>query len=89
MTNTESISASGTQASFVGDEWHCECGNRPHTSGFYPCLKTGQVVDAFYIDTPLYRCFGCGAIIEYDDDNGCGRIVGKTAPEWLNQTEPL
>jgi hypothetical protein len=70
-----------TQARFAGDDWRCQCGNQPHTDGFYPRLKTGKIVDATgeeWRDGDLYRCARCDAIIEFDAIANRGEIVGKT-----------
>jgi hypothetical protein len=79
-----------TVASFIGDEWHCECGNQPHTDGFQPCLATGRLVEptiADWTDGELYRCMRCDRIIEWDSASDRGKIVGITAPEFLGQTQ--
>ncbi len=79
-----------TQAHFTGDEWHCVCGNQPHTDGFQPCLKSGRLVEpsiAGWMDGELYRCMRCDRIIEWDSARDRGRIVGMTVPEFLGQTE--
>jgi hypothetical protein len=79
-----------TVASFIGDEWHCECGNQPHTDGFQPCQKNGRLVEpsiAGWMDGELYRCMRCDRIIEWDSARDCGKIVGMTTPEFLGQTE--
>lgn len=78
-----------TEASFIGDEWHCRCGNQSHTDGFYPCLRNGQFVEPTeekWTDGDLHRCERCGAIIETDSDTEEGSIVGETQPAFVAQT---
>jgi hypothetical protein len=80
-----------TKASFIGDEWHCHCGNQPHTDGFYPCLRTGQYVEATedaWIDGDLYRCSRCDSIIEFDGLTDIGTIVGQTEAQFVGMQAP-
>ncbi len=79
-----------TKARFIGDDWTCQCGNQTHTDGFYPCLKSGQFVKPIkqdWTDGYLYRCRRCDSIIEYDENEDVGRIVGMTEPAFLDQEE--
>jgi len=48
------------------DCWVCICKNTPDTHGFYPCAKTGQLVepDAKCGWVGHYRCDFCGKIID-------------------------
>ena len=80
-----------TEASFIGDEWHCRCGNQPHTDGFYPCLQTGQYVEPTketWTDGDLYRCARCDAIIHFDSLTDIGKIVGQTEALFLDMDQP-
>lgn len=80
-----------TEASFIGDEWHCRCGNQPHTDGFYPCLRTGRYVEPTedaWTDGSLYRCSRCDAIIDFDTQTDTGTIVGQTAAEFVDMEQP-
>lgn len=80
-----------TEASFIGDEWHCRCGNQPHTDGFYPCLPTGEYVEPTKESWPngdLYRCARCDAIVRFDDETNTGAIVGQTDARFLDMVAP-
>ena len=80
-----------TEASFIDDEWHCRCGNQTHPDGFYPCLATGQYVEATkeaWCDGDLYRCARCGAIIEFDAIANAGEIIGETEVPFLEMEQP-
>ena len=49
------------------DAWVCQCGNMPHTDGFFPCDSSGNEVEPESGNwTDLYVCARCGRIIQYD-----------------------
>ncbi len=75
-----------TEASFIGDEWHCRCGNQPHTNGFYPCMLTGEYVDPA-TGGEAYRCAQCNAVIQIDEGDDVGMIVGQTEARFLDQPQ--
>ena len=57
------------------DHWRCPCGNRPVSSGFFPCDETGRLVDPMEMGWPrrLQCCERCGRIIDLDTF----RVVGN------------
>lgn len=51
------------QGGKYGDDPVCECGNRTHLEGFYPCLIDGTEVepDSSWVN-PLVVCGRCGVV---------------------------
>jgi len=51
-----------------GDWMLCECGNEPHTDGFFTCDETGKIVEPTLTEwtTNLYVCVRCGHYFDYD-----------------------
>jgi hypothetical protein len=80
-----------TEASFIGDEWHCRCGNQPHTDGFYSCQRTGRYVEPTkeaWTNGTHYRCARCDAIIDFDPIAEIGTIVSQTDAEFAEMDQP-
>lgn len=50
------------------DAWVCQCGNTPHTDGFFPCDRNGNEVEPVEgkWEGALYVCARCDRIIQYD-----------------------
>jgi hypothetical protein len=61
------------------DAWVCQCGNMPHTDGFFPCDRNGNEVEPEHgMWTDLYVCARCDRIIQQNTLE----IVGqKVEPE--------
>jgi hypothetical protein len=48
-----------------GEIW-CECGNRAHIYGFYPCDRQGNLLDGID-EAEFYRCDKCGSFVRDND----------------------
>ena len=57
------------------DAWVCVCGNDSDGAGLFPCDINGNGVEPTHTDwtTNLWRCDGCGRIIEGTQ----GYVVGR------------
>jgi hypothetical protein len=57
------------RAALVNESWVCNCGNTPHTDGFFTCDKEGALLEPT-LDSGwenLYKCERCGLIFHVDD----------------------
>jgi hypothetical protein len=65
----------------------CVCGNTPVGQGFFPCLRSGQLVDPTpeaWVDGYLYRCDRCGQIIDGETLQVVGRAELSIDEQWEN-----